>query len=61
MARYSRDVFVNYLRKRFPIPLVEQYIKEAEHQDGHDYWQQFERLEQAAVDYLMYVKFEEVV
>lgn len=33
---------------------VEEYINEAEHQDGEEYWDQFDDLEDLTTDYNLY-------
>jgi hypothetical protein len=57
----ARDVLAasfwrSFLRRKYPgdKELVEEYIKEAEHQDGDAYWQNFTRFEDLYADFELY-------
>jgi hypothetical protein len=51
-----RDEYIVYLRTMFKdnLATVEEYIREAEHQDGEEYWDNFETLEELAEDFKLY-------
>lgn len=46
----------SFLRRKYPgdKELVEEYIKEAEHQDGDAYWQNLTRFEDLYADFALY-------
>lgn len=57
-----RQMCIWYLRAAFPehSEKVEEYIREAEHQEGYGYWQEFfTNIYQAGEDFLLYIREEE--
>lgn len=56
MNRQHRDWCVRVLRAEFPQdgPLVEEYVGEAEHQDGEGYWDNFRTAAEVCEDFRLY-------
>lgn len=59
MPQYSRKLFVNILTsigvaEGADMDLLAEYIEEAEHQDGYDYWDNFSNPWEAYKDFLLY-------
>lgn len=54
----KREQAIQFLRETFAnVPeLVEEYITEAEHQDGREYWQYFASAEELEGDFRIYQK-----
>lgn len=48
-------VFRTLLKERL-LNLVDEYCDEGEHQDGQEYWDQFDNLEQAYQDLILYAQ-----
>lgn len=52
-----RRVCIDFLKSEFldQLPIVEEYVAEAEHQDGRGYWGEFRTLEEVRADFVLYL------